>query len=114
MTNWQEELSVRHPEALENLNRRGYIQRKDIQPYEKENPDGTTETVWKCQSRFISEEEYNLLLVQEEMNQNTNDNLLICMAAQAEIYERLLEQEQNQLATIAAIAEIYEKQNGGA
>ena len=67
----------------------------------------------KCQSRFISEEEYNLLLVQEEMNQNTNDNLLVSMAAQAEIYERLLEQEQNQLATMAAIAEIYEKQNGG-
>ena len=43
MTNWQEELSVRHPEALESLNRRGYIQRKDIQPYENENPDGTTE-----------------------------------------------------------------------
>ena len=61
----------------------------------------------------ISEEEYNLLLVQEEMNQNTNDNLLVSMAAQAEIYERLLEQEQNQLATMAAIAEIYEKQNGG-
>ncbi len=113
MTNWQEELSVRYPEALESLNRRGYIQRKNIQPYEKENPDGTTETGWKCQSRFISEEEYNLLLVQEEMNQNTNDNLLVSMAAQAEIYERLLEQEQNQLATMAAIAEIYEKQNGG-
>ena len=47
------------------------------------------------------------------MNQNTNDNLLVSMAAQAEIYERLLEQEQNQLATMAAIAEIYEKQNGG-
>ena len=51
MTNWQEELSVRHPEALESLNRRGYIQRKDIQPYEKENPDGTTEKIGRASCR---------------------------------------------------------------
>lgn len=113
MTKWQEEYSVRHPEPLEYVNPNTYIQRKNIVEYERTDPEGKTEKGWKCESRFISIEEYNLLTDQENMSQNTNDNILISMAAQADIYERLMAQEENQLTIMSAIAELYEMQNGG-
>jgi hypothetical protein len=35
------------------------------------------------------------------------------MAAQADIYEKLIETEKNQLVIMQAIADLYEKENGG-
>lgn len=113
MTNWQEEFSVQQPEPLEYANPNTYIQRRDITEYERIEPEGQTERGWKCESRFISVEEYNMLMSQEEMTRGTNENVLISMAAQADIYEKLMAQEENQLTIMAAIAEIYETQNGG-
>lgn len=113
MTNWQEECSIQQPKSLELVNRNTYIQRRNIVAYERENSDGTKESGWKCESRFISQEDYNLLLAQEEINQPMKDNVLVSMAAQADIYEKLLAQEENQLTIMAAIADLYEMQNGG-
>ena len=38
---------------------------------------------------------------------------LTSMAAQADIYEKLIETEKNQLVIMQAIADLYEKENGG-
>lgn len=113
MTNWQEELSVQRPDPLEYANPYTYIQRKGMAQYERVDEEGKVEKGWKCESRFISVEEYNLLMAQEEISQSTNDNVLVSMAAQAEIYERLMAQEENQLTIMSALAELYEMQNGG-
>lgn len=113
MTNWQEELSVRQPDPLEYANPHTFIQRRGITKYERTDAEGNVENGWKCESRFISVEEYYMLLSQEEMVQGTNENVLISMAAQADIYEKLMAQEENQFTIMAAIAEIYETQNGG-
>ena len=40
-------------------------------------------------------------------------NMLTSMAAQADIYEKLIETEKNQLVIMQAIADLYEKENGG-
>ena len=45
--------------------------------------------------------------------ENSNKNMLTSMAAQADIYEKLIETEKNQLVIMQAIADLYEKENGG-
>ena len=59
--------------------------------------------------KLITKEEYFSALEQE----NSNKNMLTSMAAQADIYEKLIETEKNQLVIMQAIADLYEKENGG-
>ena len=62
-----------------------------------------------CEYRILTKEEYFAALEQE----NSNKNMLTSMAAQADIYEKLIETEKNQLVIMQAIADLYEKENGG-
>ena len=61
----------------------------------------------------MSEDEYYDLLQQEENTEKVNENLLISMGAQAELYEKMLATEENQLIIMQALAELYEMQIGG-
>lgn len=63
--------------------------------------------------RFLSEEEYYNLIQQEENTEKVNENILISMGAQAELYEKLLATEENQLIIMNAVAELYEAKTGG-
>lgn len=83
----------------------------------------SNETVWMaakrkevgytCEYRFLSEEEYYNLIQQEENTEKVNENILISMGAQAELYEKLLATEENQLIIMNAVAELYEAKTGG-
>ena len=64
---------------------------------------------YSCEYRILTKEEYFAALEQE----NSNKNMLTSMAAQADIYEKLIETEKNQLVIMQAIADLYEKENGG-
>ena len=49
---------------------------------------------------------------QENKDSETSDNFMTTMEAQAAIYEKLVETENNQLIIMQAIAEMYEAQKG--
>lgn len=88
MQGWKVELCAAQPKKFEQVNRSQYIQRENIEPYEKEWMDGTTEHGWKCNSRILTMDEYRVLSKQEEIIEN-------------------------QLTLMSAVAEVYESQNGG-
>ena len=89
------------------------IAKKDMYGYEivqsiAEYTDINEGTVYPILRR-LTKEEYFSALEQE----NSNKNMLTSMAAQADIYEKLIETEKNQLVIMQAIADLYEKENGG-
>lgn len=115
MQGWKEENSSVQPKELERVNSNTFIQRRNITAFEREGvgEGSEKETGYFCEYRFISEDEYYSLLQQEENNDKVNDNLLVSMEAQAEIYEKMMEQEENQMVIMQAIADLYETTNGG-
>lgn len=113
MQEWKQELCRERPEELQALGKDMYIQRRNIVPYEKKGADGETEEGYSCECRILSKSEYLAFKEQEERNAETDENTMISMAAQAEIYEKLLATEENQIIIMQAIAEVYETQTGG-
>ena len=108
MQGWKTENCSSLPETLEMVNANTYIQRRNINRIERDSMDGSEEKEvgYTCEYRFLSEEEYYNLIQQEE-------NTLISMGAQAELYEKLLATEENQLIIMNAVAELYEAKTGG-
>ncbi len=115
MQGWQKEICSAQPKELEIVNAKTFIQRRNITRYERDRADGSgeKEVGYSCEYRFLSIEEYYMLLQQEENSKTVNDNILVTMGAQAEIYEELAETKENQMTIMQAIAELYENQNGG-
>ncbi len=111
MQGWKTENCSSQPKELEIVNANTYIQRRNITSEERDKADGSggKETVYSCECRILSKDEYETYLQQEENNENT----LISMAAQAELYEKMLETEENQMTIMQAIADLYELQIGG-
>lgn len=101
--NWQKELCAVRPKEVEMLNTSTVIQRRNIEPYEREGFNGETESGYKCECRILPADEYIAEASQEE-----NSNLLVSMGAQAALYEELQETKQNQLVIMGAIADLYE------
>lgn len=101
--NWQKENCAVRPKEVEMLNADTVIQRRNIEPYEREGPDGEMESGFTCECRILSAEEYITEASQEE-----HSNLLVSMGAQAALYEELQETKQNQLVIMDAIADLYE------
>ena len=101
MQGWKTENCSSLPETLEMVNANTYIQRRNINRIERDSMDGSEEKEvgYTCEYRFLSEE--------------VNENILISMGAQAELYEKLLATEENQLIIMNAVAELYEAKTGG-
>ena len=113
MQEWKKELCIEKPETLQEIGSNVYIQRRNIEVYEKEQDDGTKVSGYSCECRILSKAEYASLKEQEESASDTSASLLTTMEAQADIYEKLMETESNQLTIMQAIADLYEAQNGG-
>lgn len=115
MQGWKTENCSSLPETLEMVNANTYIQRRNINRIERDSMDGSEEKEvgYTCEYRFLSEEEYYNLIQQEENTEKENENILISMGAQAELYEKLLATEENQLIIMNAVAELYEAKTGG-
>lgn len=115
MQGWKTENCSSLPETLEMVNANTYIQRRNINRIERDSMDGSEEKEvgYTCECRFLSEEEYYNLIQQEENTEKVNENILISMGAQAELYEKLLATEENQLIIMNAVAELYEAKTGG-
>lgn len=115
MQGWKSETCSSVPKELEKVNSNTYIQRRNIVRVERDSMDGSgdKEVSYTCECRFLSEDEYGNLLQQEENTENINANILISMGAQAELYEKMLATEENQLIIMQALAELYEMQMGG-
>lgn len=115
MQGWKNENCSSLPKELEMVNANTYIQRRNIARVERDRMDGSEEkeVVYTCEYRFLSSDEYFDLLQQEENNEKVNENILISMGAQAELYEKVLSTEENQVIIMRAIAELYELQMGG-
>lgn len=115
MQGWKSESCSSVPKEMEKVNSNTYIQRRNITRVEREsmNGNGEKEVSYTCECRFLSEDEYYDLLQQEENTEKVNENLLISMGAQAELYEKMLATEENQLIIMQALAELYEMQIGG-
>lgn len=109
MQEWKKELCREQPKTLQELGKGTYIQRRNITPYERKDGNGEADKGYSCEYRILTKEEYFAALEQE----NSNKNMLTSMAAQADIYEKLIETEKNQLVIMQAIADLYEKENGG-
>lgn len=109
MQEWKKELCREQPETLQELGKGTYIQRRNITPYERKDGNGEVDKGYSCEYRILTKEEYFSALEQE----NSNKNMLTSMAAQADIYEKLIETGKNQLVIMQAIADLYEKENGG-
>ena len=105
----EKRLCREQPETLQELGKGTYIQRRNITPYERKDGNGEADKGYSCEYRILTKEEYFAALEQE----NSNKNMLTSMAAQADIYEKLIETEKNQLVIMQAIADLYEKENGG-
>lgn len=115
MEGWKTENCSSLPKELEMVNADTVIQRRNIIRMEKTAEDGSDrkEIFYSCESRFLSMDEYYTMLQQEESNEKVNDNILTSMGAQAELYEKMLATEENQVVIMEAIAELYELQTGG-
>jgi hypothetical protein len=115
MQGWKTENCSSLPKELEMVNASTYIQRRNITRVERDSMDGSEEkeVSYACEYRFLSEDEYYNLLQQEENTEKVNENILISMRAQAELYEKLLATEENQIIIMQAVAELYEAQTGG-
>ena len=100
MQEWKKELCREQPKTLHELGKGTYIQRRNITPYERKDGNGEADKGYSCEYRILTKEEYFAALEQE----NSNKNMLTSMAAQA---------EKNQLVIMQAIADLYEKENGG-
>ena len=96
MQEWKKELCREQPETLQELGKGTYIQRRNITPYERKDGNGEADKGYSCEYRILTKEEYFAALEQE----NSNKNMLI-------------ETEKNQLVIMQAIADLYEKENGG-
>ena len=107
MQGWKTENCSSLPETLEMVNANTYIQRRNINRIERDSMDGSEEKEvgYTCEYRF--------LIQQEENTEKVNENILISMGAQAELYEKLLATEENQLIIMNAVAELYEAKTGG-
>jgi hypothetical protein len=100
------------PQAVEIGSTTVYL-RKNITRATKENTDGETYKVWKYEEAALTlaeYEKYKELL--EEMEspaiQQLREENTELMAALADIYERVEEQDAKQLYIMAALADIYE------
>lgn len=93
MQEWKKELCREQPETLQELGKGTYIQRRNITPYERKDGNGEVDKGYSCEYRILTKEEYFSALEQE----NSNKNMLTSMAAQADIYEKLIETEKNHL-----------------
>lgn len=115
MQGWKTENCSVPPKELEKVNANTYIQRRNIARAERDSVDGSAEkeTYYTCEYRFLDENEYYNLLQQEENAKKVNENILISMGAQAELYEKMMATEENQIIIMQAIAELYEMQMGG-
>ena len=85
---WSNEVMTFEPEPFAKINETTRIQRVNI----VKNEDGT----WSCKSRFISEEDYRQLL--SDMSS----------PAQLELVSKLEEAQAQNIATMEAIADLYE------
>ena len=103
MQEWKKELCREQPETLQELGKGTYIQRRNITPYERKDGNGEADKGYSCEYRILTKEEYFAALEQE----NSNKNMLTSMAAQADIYEKLIETEKNQNAHIFKAAYGY-------
>ena len=105
MQEWKKELCREQPETLQELGKGTYIQRRNITPYERKDGNGEADKGYSCEYRILTKEEYFAALEQE----NSNKNMLTSMAAQADIYEKLIETEKNQLVIMQAcnMLELY-------
>lgn len=111
MQGWKVENCSAPPKKLEMVNANTYIQRRNITRTERDGMNGSDEkeVVYTCEYRFLKEAEYYAYLQQEE----NRENILISMGAQAELCEKMLETEENQVIIMQALAELYEAQIGG-
>ncbi len=102
MREWQKEQCSVRPKELERVNSDTFIQRRNIESYEREGFDGQMETGYTCESRFLSIEEYCNLQEQNARQEAIQGDILTSMAGQAEIYE-------NQLLIMSGMADLYEE-----
>ena len=109
MQEWKKNSAESSLKPFRSLEKVLYIQRRNITPYERKDGNGEADKGYSCEYRILTKEEYFAALEQE----NSNKNMLTSMAAQADIYEKLIETEKNQLVIMQAIADLYEKENGG-
>lgn len=65
MREWKKELCSTRPKELERVNPDTLIQRRNIEPYEREGMDGQMESGFTCESRFISVDDYCAAMEQE-------------------------------------------------
>lgn len=69
MTNWQKEICATEPQELEKVAPDTLIQRRNITPVEHPEENGMPAyTSYECESRFVSEADYNMLKSIEEIN----------------------------------------------
>lgn len=102
---WRKEECSVQPDAVQMLNKDTVIVRRNIEPFERADAEGETETGYSCEYQIIPVAEYIAAI-----GKDGSDNMLISMEAQAELYESLLEQQENQLTIMEALADLYEVQ----
>ena len=105
MQEWNKEECSVQPDAVQMINRDTVIERRNIQPFERIGAEGETEKGYTCEYRIIPVAEYIAAV-----GKTGSDNLLISMEAQAELYEEILAQQENQMTIMGAIADLYEAQ----
>lgn len=104
-TGWKKEWCSARPKDAEVIGPTSAIIRRNIEPFEREGMDGETESGFVCECRIVPIAEYMAAI-----GEAGNDNALIGMGAQADLYEELAEQKENQMAIMMAIADLYEAQ----
>ena len=103
MQEWKRTLQ-RQPETLQELGKGTYIQRRNITRMKEKTGTEKLIRVISCEYRILTKEEYFAALSRKTAIKNIAD-----WPAQADIYEKLIETEKNQLVIIQAIADLYEK-----
>lgn len=102
---WRKEECSVQPDSVQMINKDTVIIRRNIEPFERTSAEGETETGYTCEYQIIPVAEYIAAI-----GKDGSDNMLISMEAQAELYESLLEQQENQLTIMGALADLYEAQ----
>ena len=95
MQEWKKELCREQPETLQELGKGTYIQRRNITPYERKDGNGEVDKGYSCEYRILTKEEY---FFSPGAGKIAIKNMLTSMAAQADIYEKLIETEKKSVS----------------
>lgn len=100
---WRKEECAARPDDVQEAGAGNIIARRNIKPFSREGMNGEAESGYECECTIVPASTYAALAGADGAG-----NALASMEAQAELYEEILAQREDQLAIMAAIAELYE------